>query len=158
MNDLPVFPPVLARAAAHIAQPINYYTLSIPVDELFAHINPDRVEMTLPVLLRANHGARHLMTLDNSVRYIAGERMPSVFVDDQTVWIRLCYNDDSINTIPTDRERNDCNLLLNGLVSDLPIPNRPAVGGIQKCSLRDMEDAFRAMLGREAEVDLYQPW
>jgi hypothetical protein len=162
MNGLPVFPPVLARAVAHLRGPaempgLHYYTLAIPQEQVLLDLNPDDVEHELPRLLRDYHGAGHFMSLDDSLRIVAGEPLPKVFMDDQNVWIRLYYNERTFDVLLTDEMRIECNNLHNGAVSDLRVPEGRGfvIGGIQKCSIEDMREAFLDGLERG---EIYPRW
>jgi hypothetical protein len=147
----PLYPPPLVRAIAHVPVEIpdeipvlHYYALSIPVDRILPYMNVDYIEDEFPRLLRDYHGAGHFMSLDNSMRIVGGEPLPKVFIDDRNVWIRLYYNERTFDVLLSDEMRNECNNLHNGAVSDLRVPVGEGfvIGGIQKCSIEDMREAF----------------
>lgn len=156
-HQLPMSSPILERAIATVPTEIpsrHYYCLAIPNDQILPFINSDEVEAEIAYWLFEYHGAGHFMRSYESEHSAEGFRLPRVLIDDENVWVRLYYTENHFYLRSESASaRQECINLHNGTVSDLHLPYGLAesgsipleglvVGGIQKCALVDMENAF----------------
>jgi hypothetical protein len=155
-QELPLSSPILERAIATVPTEIpsrHYYCLVIPSDQILPFINSDEVEAEIAYWLFEYHGAGLFMRSYETSHSVERLRLPPVHIDDANVWVRLYYDDNDFGYIHSESTRQECTNLHNGTVSDLHLPyglsesgsiplDGLVIGGIQKCDLDDMENAF----------------
>lgn len=127
------------------------YCLTLNSD-ILNYVPLDKVQR----VLQRYHPAGSVMLLDSTVYPLIDFKMPTVFVHDNKVYLRLHYWNEDITYNKDENSINACRALHKGTVADftctLPDGRVLDVSDIKKCSLGSMETAYFAHLKESGEL------